>query len=219
MNRGGFLTSVVLLAWVLAGVPVGAEPAGESRRSDSEPSLKAWEQRDDKLKIRNSHRIFEDSSRKFLAVPDPYPEIRDFSVATTPPVIDSGLVEGIEPEYASEAAGARSKPARGGWGDVSKGPGGAFYFAQGNHMSFDGGTAYVVRYDPREKKYQIILNTKKLIGWGPDDYADGKLHGDLDISPNGDMWLLSYFGPIPSEKNWANDYRGSWLMRINVLTG
>ena len=202
------------LATALIHSATAAEPG-----KTNEPDLRAWEQQHDKLKIRHSNRIFEDTSPQFITVPDPYPEVRDFTVAKTPPVIDFGLVEGIEPEYMDQAVNARSTPARGGWGDVSKGPDGAFYFAQGNHMSFDGGTAYVIRYDPRKRKYDIILDTKKLMGWGPDDYADGKLHGDLDTSPSGDMWLLSYFGPIPTEENWRKDYRGSWLIRLNTRSG
>ncbi|MHB9028985.1 MAG: hypothetical protein ACYC9O_09465, partial [Candidatus Latescibacterota bacterium] len=65
----------------------------------------------------------------------------------------------------------------------------------------------------------IAFDLKKIIGWKPTDYADGKLHGDPEVGPGGDMWLLSYFGPQPSEEEMNTVYRGSYILKYNVFTG
>ena len=177
------------------------------------------EQACDKLGIRHSSSIRTDHSERLLAIPQNYPEVRDFEVAKSPPTVEFSIVQGLDPEYLPEPGAARSHGNYGGWGDVTKGPDGCFYFSIGNHMSYDGGNADVIRYDPATKSQRVVLRTRQVIGWGPDDFADGKLHGDLDIGPDGNMWALTYFGPGPTQKEWDTVYRGGSLIRYNVLTG
>ncbi len=205
-------TIVILGALSCPGAPPAAangDPAEE----------RAWEAAHDKQNIRHSAGLRRDVSRRFLTLPSDYREPLDFDVAHTPPEIDFGIIQGLEPEYLSEIATERSSGAYGGWGDVTKGPDGCFYFAIGNHMSYDGGNAYIIRYDPATKTQKVVLSTAALVGWGPDDYADGKVHGDLDIAPNGEMWMLTYFGPVPSPRDWDKAYRGGTLIRYHVKTG
>jgi hypothetical protein len=199
----------------LLAVPFVAAAAADSRRKLDE---RAWDAAHDKLNIRHSPRMHADRTEAFLKVPEAYAEARDFDVARTPPEIDFGLVQGLEPEYLSDISTPRSEGAYGGWGDVSRGPDGCFYFSIGNHMSYDGGTAYIIRYDPGSRSQSIVVDTKKLFGWGADDYADGKLHGDFDFAPNGDMWAITYFGPVPKPEDWHTSYHGGSLFRYNAFT-
>lgn len=207
------LSTLIVLALLSSTV---ARPAPGRDESAEE---RAWEAAHDKLNIRHSPGMHSDTSPQFVTIAADYPEVRDFDVAKTPPEIDFAIIQDLEPEYLSDIATERSSGAYGGWGDVAKGPDGCFYFAMGNHMSYDGGNAYIIRYDPAAKTQKVVLNTKALIGWGPDDYADGKVHGDLDIAPNGDMWMLTFFGPVPKQHDWDSTYRGGSLIRYNVFSG
>ncbi len=107
----------------------------------------------------------------------------------------------------------------GGWGDVTRDSKGRFYFSIGNHMSYNGGNADIFRYDPATKTQEVVLRTKDVCAWGPGGFADGKLHGDLVVAPNGEMWALSYFGPIPTQKDFDSGYRGGHLIHFNTVTG
>jgi hypothetical protein len=185
----------------------------------AESDERRWEQAHDKLELRRSAELRRDVSAKVLKIPKGYPEPLDFDVARVTPAIDFGIVQGLKPEFLSEVAAGERSAAYGGWGNVSRGPDGCFYFAIGNHMAYNGGTAYVIRYDPAKKEQSIVVDTRKLVGWGADDWGDGKIHGDLDIAPNGDLWMLTFYGPRPSRKDWEKKYRGGWLLYANVLAG
>jgi hypothetical protein len=63
-----------------------------------------------------------------------------------------------------------------------------------------------------------VVDLKKTLKWTPQDYADSKIHGDLDIDPQGNMWFLTYFGPFPSKEEWETKYTGSRLFHYNVFT-
>ncbi len=94
-----------------------------------------------------------------------------------------------------------------GFGDVVSGPDGCFYFVIGNHRYY-GGNAYLVKYDPARRRQT------------DQDWSDGKVHGDPDIGPGGEMWLLTFSGPRPKAKDLELiPYKGAHLLRYNVLTG
>ncbi|MFC1693741.1 hypothetical protein ACFL1R_09580 [Candidatus Latescibacterota bacterium] len=174
----------------------------------------------DKLKILYKTEMQTDTSKKFITIPSDYPEVKDFDVAKTPPSIDFAVVQGLEPWYLPLRDDDRyGKPTWGGWGDVNKGQDDCFYFSLGNH-TYIGANGYIFKYDPATKTQSIVLDLQKLIGWGPDEFGDSKLHGDLDIDPGGDMWMLSFFGPYTSEKYKEKEaYRGSYLIRYNIFSG
>ncbi len=208
------LTRVPLITLALLLLAPGYCPAPAFKSPDEQ---RDFEQKYDKRGILRQSAMQTDTSRHFITVPDDYPEIRDFEVAETPPVIDFAIVQGLDPWYLP-SFDSKTGGIYGGWGDVTKGPDGCFYFSIGNHMSY-GGTAYIIRYDPEEKRQEIVLDSKEVIGWGPDDFADGKLHGDLDVGPGGDIWMLTFYGPPPDESEYGAKYRGSWLLRYNIFTG
>jgi hypothetical protein len=178
---------------------------------------KRQEEMYDKLKIARSAEMRTDTSESFITIPDAYPEVIDFDVAKTPPAIDFAIVQELDPWYLPSFE-YKTGGIYGGWGDVTRGPDDCYYFSIGNHMSY-GGTAYIIKYDPVKKEQSIVVDLKKVAGYGNDVFGDGKFHGDPDIGPGGDMWLLSFFGPGPDEKDLATVYNGSWLIRYNIFSG
>ncbi|MFA6471310.1 MAG: hypothetical protein WCU00_04630 [Candidatus Latescibacterota bacterium] len=175
-----------------------------------------YEMKYDNLKILQSAEMKTDTSDEFITIPEGYKEVKDFDVAKTAPSIDFAVIQGMTPLYLPTFDLVKGG-LYGGWGDVTRGPDKCFYFSIGNHMSY-GGTAYIIKYDPAKKKQSIVLDLKKIVGWKPADFADGKLHGSLDIGPDGDMWMLSYYGPIPTKEDLSTVYKGSYLLKYNVFT-
>ncbi len=178
---------------------------------------KAAEKKYDKLGILHDAAMKSDTSPQFLMVPEDYPEIRDFSVAKEAPTVDFAIIQGMEPFVLPVLHPYHEGGIYGGWGDVSKGPDGCFYYSIGDHRGC-GGTAYMFRYDPADKTNTIVIDLKKVVGYGDDVFGDGKFHGDPEVSPDGDMWLLSYFGPAPLEEDFET-WHGSWLFHHNVFSG
>lgn len=213
MKAGIALTLITLIAYGSAQIQA------EESLTESAKTWKAMEERFDKRNIRFSSEMYTDTSDRFLAVPDEYKGARDFDVAKTPPAVDFGIIQGYEPWYLPVSYGGeyRERGVWEGYGDVTKGPDDCFYWSIGDHRSYNG-NAYIFRYDPATKSHSILVDLKKIMGWSPDDYADSKIHGDLDIGPGGDMWFLSYFGPFPLQREWDNVYKGSWLYRYNIYS-
>ncbi|MBN1291626.1 MAG: hypothetical protein JXB48_07280 [Candidatus Latescibacteria bacterium] len=179
---------------------------------------RAWEEKYDKRNIRHTAEVQTDTSEDFLKIPESYEDIIDFEVAKTPPTIDFAVIQNLEPEYLPYHLAKNAGGAWGGWGDVTKGPDGCFYYSISNHLSY-GAESYINKYDPSTKTQSIVLSAKDLIGWQPDDFGDGKIHGDIDFGPGGDTWMLTYFGPGPKQEEWDTIYKGSWLIRYNCFSG
>ena len=178
---------------------------------------RSHEKKYDKQNILHTAEMQADISKQFITIPDDYPEVKDFDVAKEPPAIDFAIVQGLDPWYLP-SFDSRTGGVYGGWGDVTKGPDNCFYFSIGNHMSF-GGTAYIIKYNQATKSQSIVVDLKKAVGYSDKVFGDGKFHGDPDIGPGGDMWLLSYFGPPPTQEDLDTTYRGSWLLRYNIFSG
>ncbi len=205
-----------LIAFLLSLLAVSFAPAIE--RPATEDEQRAWEAKYDKLNIRHSAKMRSDSSPDFLKTPENYADTLDFEIAATPPSIDFAIVTSLRPEYLPWGLARKTGGAWGGWGDVTLGPDRCFYFSLSNHLSY-GASTYVLKYDPKTKKQSIVLDAGKVIGWKPDEFADGKIHGDIDFDSKGDTWMLTYFGPQPSREEWDRAYRGSWLLHFNAFTG
>jgi len=203
--------AVILL--VLTGESIAAE--GPKTQGEQ----KVWEEQFDKQNIRHKTKtMIREESSALLIIPDAYDGKRNFTLAKTQPVVDFAIIQGLETEYLPWHLAKNAGGAWGGWGDVTKGPDGCYYFSISNHMSY-GAESYVIKYDPVSKSHEIVLSAKDLCAWQPDDFGDGKIHGDIDFGPGGDTWMLTYFGPSPSEKEWDSIYRGSWLLKYNCFTG
>ena len=179
---------------------------------------RAWEQKFDKLNVRHTRAMIKDTSNQFLAVPADYTGPRDFTLAKTPPLIEFAVIQDLEPEYLPYDLARKTGGAWGGWGDMTRGPDGCFYFSISSHLSYNG-DAYVIKYDPVKKTHRRVVSIRDIIGWTPDEFGDGKIHGDMDFGPDGTTWFLSYFAPFPTRREWNNVYRGSYVFRYNALTG
>jgi hypothetical protein len=170
------------------------------------------EEQGDKLNIRHNARMVTDTSPAFVTVPSyAYPaDHPDFDVAKTPPPIDFAIVQ-VTPEYLENGT-------YGGWGENRLGPDGKYYFSIGNHRDYGGADAFLIAYDPATKTHETVLSSMQVCGWGPQDFGDAKLHGEPDIAPNGDMWLLTFYGPYPKLADWGKNYHGGHLIRFNIFT-
>lgn len=181
----------------------------------------------DKRNIRHQSAMQTDENRTLIAIPADYPLPVDFDVAKTPPAIDFVIVQGLEPWYLDQTGAIHTSPMNAsegfgiwsGFGDVTKGPNGRFYFALGNHLYY-GGNGCIIEYDPATKAHRSVLDFQETVGWEKVVWTDGKIHGDLDVSPGGDIWALTFSGPRPTAKDLNTvDYQGGHLLHYNVFTG
>lgn len=191
----------------------------QEKQSEVEPQL-------DKLNIRHKLGIQTDTSEKFITIPSDYPGVKDFKVAQSLPTIDFAIIQGLDPWYLPVTESIHQAPMSvsdgfaiwSGFGDVTKGPDGCFYFAIGNHMYY-GGRTYMIKYDPKTKSQSICFDTRKVCGWKPDEWTDGKIHGDPDIDPTGNMYVITFSGPHPLEKDLNNiEYKGGHLIHYNIFS-
>ena len=211
---------VIVVVLMLTFYSASQVICADEKAPETAAQLRSFEEAHDKLDIRTTAAMYTDSSNSFITVPADYPDVRDFDVAETPPTVDFGIIRGYEPWYLPvlKNDNYRIGGVWEGYGDVTMGPDGCYYFSIGDHRSYNG-NAYIIRYDPTLKKHDIQVDLRNVIGWAPDDFADGKIHGDLDIGPGGDMWFLTYFGPGPTRHEWDTVYCGSWFLRYNIFSG
>jgi|GEM_PF-1862937 len=179
---------------------------------------RSWEIENDKLNIRRENRMYTDTSADFLKVPS-YTSLHGAQIAKTAPTIHFGIVQ-LTPEY---LPGSYPRAGYGGWGDGITGPDGRYYFGIGNHGSFADsgnppGEAYLVAYDPKAKTHRIELSNKDVCGWEDTEYGDGKFHGEPDIAPNGDVWLLGFWGAYPNRSYWGDIYNGGRFIKYNIYS-
>lgn len=120
----------------------------------------------------------------------------DFTMAAVPPRVDFALVN---------LTAYGSGTPWGGWGECTWGPDSCFYFCVGNHKGGSDATALLVRYNPRTRTQTVLVNTRTVCQWA--DYGDGKIHGQPDISPTGDAWLLTFSGHTPPGRNGSTNTR------------
>ncbi len=204
-------------AVLVFGVIVGRADICPAPSFKSPEEQKEFEAKYDKRRILRSVEMQSDTSPQFITIPTDYKEVKDFEVAKTPPTVDFAIVQGFDP-WVLPSLDSQKGGVYGGWGDVSIGPDDCFYFSIGDHRSY-GGTAYMHKYDPKTKTQSVVIDTREVIGWKPGDFAEGKLHGDPEIGPGGDMWLLTFYGPGPTQEDFDKGYRGGYLLKHNIFSG
>ena len=169
----------------------------------------------DKQHLRYSTGVVTDSSKDFLRVPDYYKGKADFDVAKTPPTVDFAPIRGLNPEFFPED----NKGLWSQWAEVTRGPNGRFYMASGDHRCKDG-SIIITEYDPVRKDQRIVVDVGKTCGWRKGQYVDGKIHGRMDIMPDGTLVAATWNGST-IQQDWVNHgyVRGGHLLTYNVFTG
>jgi len=183
----------------------------------TEEQHKEWNKECDKLGLLNTENMVSDTSEQFIQIPGgmDLKWMGDVDIAKTSPVIEFAPVRGMEPKYfPDDNYGYWSN-----FGDVTYAPNGRFYFAVGDHRGREG-KSYAFEYDPVSHKYKLIIDFSRLCGWDLRGVGDGKIHGEMGAMPDGNLWILTYWDPMPGFT--PEDYAlwpGSHIVRYNTFTG
>jgi len=202
--------SETTLALVLA-LLFAAGTAVSATEAERKAEVEKW----DRKNMRHATGMATDTSKRFLEIPDDYPGVRDFPVATTPPTIDFAPIRGLIPEFFPEDnTGMWSQ-----WGEVTKSPDGRFYMATGDHRCKNA-QVFITEYDPVKKEQRIVVDVGKVCGWKEGQYVDGKIHGRMDILPDGTLIAATWLGRDVKQDDLDHGYvPGGHLLTYNVNTG
>jgi len=200
------LSVVVMAVFLCAAQSVSAETEVERRER-----VEQW----DKHHLRHAVGVVTDTAKEFVTIPDGYPGARDFLVAKEAPTIDFAPVRGLNPEFFPEG----NKGIWSQWGEVTRGPNGCFYMASGDHRCRNG-QVFITEYDPERKEQRIVVDVGKVCGWKENQLVHGKIHGRMDIMPDGTLTAATWNGS-PIKQEWLdNGYvKGGYLLTYNVFTG
>ncbi len=181
----------------------------------TEAERKAEVETFDKKGLRFATGVATDVSEEFLRIPEGYPGKRDFTVAKTPPVVDFAPNRCQNPNFFPEDnTGLWSQ-----WGEVTRGPNGRFYMSVGDHRSKDA-RVFIIEYDPVKKEQRTVVDVGQLCGWKQGQWVDGKIHGKMDVMPDGTLVAATWLGRDVRQEDLDHGYvRGGYLMTYNVFTG
>ena len=184
---------------------------GAETESDRQSAVETW----DKMDLRYGSGMVTDSDRDLLRIPERYRGDDSFTVAREVPEVDFAPVRGLYPEFFPED----NKGLWSQWGEVTKGPNGRFYMASGDHRCKDG-HVYITEYDPEAREQRIVVNVGKVCGWTSGEYVDGKIHGRMDVLPDGTLVAATWLGS-PIREEWLDHgyVNGGRLLTYNVNTG
>ncbi len=205
---------------ILAGISLLAvfpiAPSAQDR-GFTEIQRKEWNIQYDKRNLLSGKGMVTDSSRQLIVVPKDMDRawMGEVDVASTPPVIEFAPLRGMSPQYFPE-----DNP--GYWsnfGDITLAPNGKYYFGIGDHRG-PGGNCFAFEYDPARHDSRLIIDFGKLLGWDKLGVGDGKLHGEMGAMPDGSLWTLTYWDPMPGLKDTDfAKWPGSHLVRYDTRTG
>ena len=155
-----------------------------------------------------------DTSRECLTIPGYYKGKENFIVVKEPPRIDFAPIRGLIPEFfPDDNHGLWSQ-----WAEVTKGPNGCFYMTSGDHRVKDG-HVYITEYNPVKNKQRIVVDVGKLCGWKKGQYVDGKIHGRMDIMPDGTLVAATWIG-VPLKQEYLDyGWCGGYLLTYNINSG
>ena len=200
-----FLTLVCLLCVLIAAVAFAETEAERKER------VAKW----DKLNVRYAIGVETDSSKELIKIPEGYPGKRDFVMAKKVPTVDFAPIRGLNPEFfPDDNKGIWTQ-----WGEVTKGPNGCYYMASGDHRCKNG-RVIITEYDPVKKEQRNVVDVGKICGWKENQLVHGKIHGRMDIMPDGTLVAATWNG-APIKQEWLdNGYvKGGHLLTYNIFTG
>ena len=169
------------------------------------------------LRDRQDFALFQ--TNDFLSVPKElaawYPS-EQYAVAASAPEVRLRILPRLEPEYFPEGEAYSAGWAN--WAKVTRGPDDRFFMAASDHRG-KGAGINLYEYRHAAGTLERVLDVRKTLGWTADQYTDGKIHGYMDIMPDGNLWAATHRGPKPTAEWYAAGYRGSWLLSYNIHTG
>ncbi len=181
----------------------------------TEAERKAEVERYDKKDLRFATGVVTDAAKEFITIPEGYPGKRDFEVAKTAPTVDFAPNRCQTPYFFPED----NKGLWSQWGEVTRGPNGRFYMAVGDHRCMDG-RVFIVEYDPVKKEQRTVVDVGQLCGWKHGQWVDGKIHGKMDVLPDGTLVAATWLGRDVKQEDLDHGYvRGGHLLTYNVYTG
>jgi hypothetical protein len=160
-------------------------------------------------------------TKEFLKRPDGFPKypLGDFTIARRAPKLHVQILPDMEPQYFPEGEAYQAGWAN--WAAVTRSDDNRFVMGAGDHRG-RGAQINLYVFDPakgRPGRLERVASITETLGWTTNDYSDGKLHGHMDVLPDGTVWGATHHGPYPTEEWYAAGYRGSWLFSVNINSG
>lgn len=152
-----------------------------------------------------------DQDPAMLVPPDDLKDNPAFAVAKEPPKITFSTLNGL-PRRDSKTGGLWCS-----WGEGIVASNGKLYVGVGDHRGIDA-NCFLYEYDPPTHKHRQVLDMARLVGQKPGDYGHGKLHGRLDETPDGWIYMATYWGEHPDMPPAERSKIGGRLARYNVRT-
>ncbi|MFC1528423.1 hypothetical protein ACFL5B_00790, partial [Candidatus Latescibacterota bacterium] len=173
----------------------------------------------DKFNLREKDDFVVDTSDEFLIEPPEKPAAGEFTVAKKPPTVKMRIIPGMEPEYFTDISIEQGAYmfAWANWGRVTRSEDNRFYFAVSDHRGV-GCHINIYEYSPARNIVDRVVDFGEVVGWTPKTLTDGKIHGHMGITPDGNLWAATHYGVEPDSSWFANGYRGSWLISYNIYT-
>jgi hypothetical protein len=211
-RRLGFLALAALMAGLL--------PAGQEKSIlEQEKERMALNRKYDRHGIRAKKEFTVERSEAFLKIPKTESPTGDFVMAKTPPTVKLMILPDLDPEYFLDVndPGDAYMFSWANWAYVVRSPDNRFYLSASNHRGF-GCQINIYEYVPDRNLLHRVVDVTQLLGWTPQSYTDGKIHGKMGIMADGTLWAATHYGPHPDAQWFANGYRGSWLLSYNIFT-
>ena len=180
----------------------------------TEAERKAITEKWDKHNLRYATGMVTDISKDFITIPKDYPGKKDFEMAKSAPTVDFAPIRGLNPEFFPEDNNGLWSQ----WGEVTKGPNGRYYMATGDHRSKDS-QVIITEYDPVKKDQRIVVDVGKVCGWKKGLHTDGKIHGRMDIMPDGTLVGATWLGRNVKDDDIEHGWLGGYFLTYNVFTG
>ncbi|QDV36195.1 hypothetical protein ElP_41120 [Tautonia plasticadhaerens] len=157
--------------------------------------------------------VVTDTSEAFLRPPASLRS--EVEVAETPPTVDLLYYPGQD--YPGQPWS--------GWGD-GLATRGKYYSSIGDHLTIgmkgDGshgtGTARVFEYDPRAKRFRMLVDVARVFDLPEGHYTPGKIHSRLDLGRDGRLYFSTHRGS-PRSAIDRYRYRGDWIIRCDPEGG
>jgi hypothetical protein len=204
-----------LLLPVLCFALLAESPVAAQDLSAKEKERRARNAKFDVLRLREKTGFVTETSPAFLREPSTKPK-GEYLVAKVPPTVRMRILPHLSPEYFPE--GLQYSVGWASWCHLTRAENNTFYFAASDHCGI-GGHINLYEYCPaRNDLLHRVLDVSALLGWTPESYTDGKIHGEMGIMPDGTLWAATHYGPEPDSTWYANGYRGSWLLSYNIHT-